>query len=320
MRRVIAFRPFWGLLISLLPLAGCGKAPEAPVVQPPIKQFVVAVSLCKTDGVWRTQMKADIEAAAAKHPDLRLVIRDAKDDAAKQEADLEEFLGAQVNLVIVSPKDVQAVTETVAKLIDAGIPVVVLDRPVIGDKYSCYISADIAQLGETAGRWLAARLQGKGKIVEIKGPVDSLPDETLHTAFRTAFRDPGFRFVFDDCVDPPRSDAGKLMGDALNRVQQIDAVFAYDDAAAKAAYDAAKAAGREKGVLFLGVGGMPDEGEGYVKEGILDATFLYPTGGAEAIDNAVKLLRGQSVPKKIVPATRAITKEAKSSSLLPGEG
>ena len=51
-----------------------------------------------------------------------------------------------------------------------------------------------------------------------------------------------------------------------------------------------------------------------LSQGILDATFLYPTGGAEAVDAAVKLLHGEKVPKKIVPATRAITKENPFSS------
>ena len=215
---------------------------------------------------------------------------------------------AGANLVIVSPKDAQAVTEPVAKLIDAGIPVIVLDRAVIGDKYSCLIAADPKQIGAEAGKWLAQRLQGKGKIVEIQGPVDSLQADDLHTAFRAELRDPGYHFVFEVHVDPPRVDAGKLMSEALGRVQQIDAVFAYDDAAAQAAYRAAKAAGREKEVLFAGVGGMPAEGAAYVSQGILDATFLVPTGGAEAIDDAVKLLRGEQVPKKIVPATRVTPK------------
>ena len=96
-------------------------------------------------------------------------------------------------------------------------------------------------------------------------------------------------------------------------------MFAYDDAAAAAAYQAAKAAGREKGVLFVGVGGLPKQGAAYVSEGILAASFLYPTGGAEAIDVAVKVLHGEKVPKKIVPPTRTITDKRKSPLPL-GEG
>jgi len=316
MRHVMVYRAFLLSLAILPPLVGCTKWAEPPVAQQPAKPLVVGVSLCKTDSPWRVQMKTDIE-TAAKHGNLQIEVADAQDDAAKQQAQLDEFLGRRAKLVIVSPKDAQAITEPVAKLYDAGIPVIVLDRAVIGDKYTCLIAADPKQIGAEAGKWLAERLQGKGKIVEIQGPVDSVPAEDLHTAFRAKLLDPGYHFVFDAHVDPPKVDGGKLMTEALGRVEQIDAVFAYDDAAAYAAYQAAKAAGREKDVLFLGVGGMTAAGVAYVSQGILNATFLVPTGGAEAVAAAAKLLRGQQVPKKIVPATRVFSKE---SSLPLGEG
>jgi len=47
-----------------------------------------------------------------------------------------------------------------------------------------------------------------------------------------------------------------------------------------------------------------------VKQGsILDATFTYATGGSDAIDNALKILHGEQVPKKIVLGTRVFTKD-----------
>jgi ribose transport system substrate-binding protein len=52
---------------------------------------------------------------------------------------------------------------------------------------------------------------------------------------------------------------------------------------------------------------LPQEGQQYVAQGILDATFLYPTGGAEAIDVALRLLHGEEVPKRITLGTRIFT-------------
>jgi ribose transport system substrate-binding protein len=119
--------------------------------------------------------------------------------------------------------------------------------------------------------------------------------------------EPGYHFVFDGHVDPPKLDAAKLIGEALGRLHQFDAVFVGADAGAPAAYDALKPAGRNKGVLFLGVGGVPNEGAD-VRTGDLTATILVPTGGAEAVDAAVKLLHGEKVPKTIVPEIRVLTK------------
>jgi ribose transport system substrate-binding protein len=253
-------------------------------------------------------MKADIEAAMAQHPQVKAAVMEAH-NIGLQHDQLDGFLGGHAGVVIVTPMDAQGLTAPVAKLVDAGTAVIVLDRAVIGDKCTCFIAADPTEIGTAAGKWLAERLQRKGNIVELRGPVGSLWAEDLHKAWRAALRDPGYHFVSEARVDPPRVDAGKLMSQALGRVGKIDVVFAYDDAAAKAAYQAAKAAGREKGVLFVGVGGLPNEGAEYVAQGILAATFLRPTGGTEAIAAAVKVLHGEKVPKKIVLPTRVIVKD-----------
>jgi ribose transport system substrate-binding protein len=212
-------------------------------------------------------------------------------------------------VIIVSPKDPEALADTVAKLVGAGTSVIVLERPLVGDKYTCLIAPDATQIGTAAGKWLAERLHGQGNIVELRGPADSRWAEDLHKAWRAALREPGYHFVFDGRVDPPKTDAGKVMGEALGRFQKIDAVFAYNDAAAAAAYQAAKAAKREKDMLFVGVGGLPKEGAALVSQGILAVSFLHPTGGAEAIDAAMKVFKGEKVPKQIVLPTRPITKE-----------
>jgi ribose transport system substrate-binding protein len=70
---------------------------------------------------------------------------------------------------------------------------------------------------------------------------------------------------------------------------------------------AASAAGRAEGTLFVGIDALPHEGVMYVQQGILDATFLYPTGGEEAIDMALKIRAGEDVPKEIVLGSRIFT-------------
>jgi ribose transport system substrate-binding protein len=295
---------------SALWLPGCGRptssSKPAEPQKPPAR--IVGVCLSRLDDPWQAQLKADLEAAATKRSDLELVVGVAENDAAKQQRQVEQFCDDRVAAIIIRPVEAQALTAPVAKAFAAGIPVVVMDRALIGDKYTCLIAPDYKQIGVEAGRWLNKRLQGKGTIVELRGPVDSLADEQVHIAFRLELRDPNYRFTFDGHVDPPRTDAAKLMGEALQHVGKIGALFAYDDAAAHAAYEVAKTAGREKDVLFLSVGGLPAQGAAYVAEGILSASILRPTGGAEAIDAVAKALDRQPVPRTIVPPTRTITK------------
>jgi ribose transport system substrate-binding protein len=312
MPRIVAWvASVFFLLMVLSQGSGCRKAAEPPPSAAPARPFekpTIAVSLASVHGPWREQMKADIQAAMAKHPKLYGVIVDAQGDAGRQQGHVEGFIKSRAKAIIVLPVNPQALTGLLAEAYAAGIPVVVLDRAPIGDKYSCFVAPDWKQIGTEAAKWLAGRLHGKGKIVEIKGPADSLPAQQLHEAFRAALRDPGYRFVFEACVDPPKADGAKLIREALGQAKQFDAVFAWDDAAAHAAYEAAKAAGREKGVIWIGIGGLPSEGQAWVSQGILSASLLLPTGGAEAVDAAVKLMHGEKVPKTIVPETKVLTK------------
>src|SRR6516164_4482220 len=99
------------------------------------------------------------------------------------------------------------------------------------------------------------------------------------------------------------------MESALSRFSHIDCVYAHNDDGAHGAYLAAKAAGREKEMMFVGIDALPQEGVVYVQQGILDATFQYPTGGAEAIATALKILNKEPVPKEITLGSRCFDKQ-----------
>jgi ribose transport system substrate-binding protein len=197
----------------------------------------------------------------------------------------------------------------VAKAVDAGIPVIVLDRAVLGDKYTSFIGADNVEIGKAAGKWIASKLAGKGKLVELKGLMTSTPGQDRHSGFREAIEGTGIEVIFEADMKWLEPNARKEMESALARFDKIDAVYAHNDPGAHGAYLAAEAAGRGEEMLFVGIDALPHEGVAYVEQGILDATFLYPTGGAEAIDVALNLLRGEPVPKKIVLDSRVFTKE-----------
>jgi ribose transport system substrate-binding protein len=104
-------------------------------------------------------------------------------------------------------------------------------------------------------------------------------------------------------------NARREMESALATNADIDAVYAHNDPGAHGAWLAARAAGREGDMLFVGIDALPHEGQQYVAQGILDATFLYPTGGQEAIATALAILQGEAVPKQIVLGTRIFTQE-----------
>lgn len=268
------------------------------------RQFVIGMSQCNLGEPWRVQMNADLQAAAAKHPELKMVFKDAENDTLKQRGHVEEFVNSKVDLLIISPKEAQPLTEPVAAAMSANIPVIVLDRRLLGSNYTCFIGADNKKIGEAAGRWVAKTLGGKGNVIELMGLQTSTPGQDRHSGFLAGIAGSDIKIIFSADMKWLEPNARQEMESALSRFEQIDLVYAHNDPGAHGAYLAAKAAGREKAIKFVGIDALPQEGVAYVRQGILDATFQYPTGGAEAIDTAIKILHGEKVPKEIVLGTR----------------
>ncbi len=272
--------------------------------------YIIGMSQCNLGEPWRVQMNADVRNEAAKYKNIKVIYKDAQNDSLKQRAHVEEFISSKVDLLIISPKEAQPLTDPVAKCIDAGIPVIVLDRAVIGDKYTQFIGADNVKIGTALGKWVVSKLGGKkAKVVELEGLMTSTPGQDRHTGFMNAIQGSDINIIFAaDCawLEP---NATKEMESALSRFNHIDLVYGHNDPSAHGAYLAAKAAGREKEMMFVGIDSLPQEGVAYVKSGILDATFQYPTGGNIAIQQALKIFNGEQVEKKIVLGSRMFTKE-----------
>ena len=294
--------------------SGCGKPPahkmekEAEVDAAPVaKVYTVGMSQCNLGEPWRVQMNADVKAAAGKYDDVKVVFKDAQNDTLKQRAHVEEYVGAGVDLIIISPKEAQPLTEPVAKAFRAGIPVIVLDRAVLGEEFTCFIGADNKKIGKAAGEWIKETLVGKGKVVELKGLMTSTPGQDRNNGFREGIAGSEIEIVFEADMKWLEPNARKEMESALARYPDIDLVYAHNDPGAHGAYLAAQAAGKAKAIKFVGIDALPQEGIAYVAQGILDATFQYPTGGAEAIEIARKLFAGETVPKQIVLGSRIFT-------------
>jgi ribose transport system substrate-binding protein len=301
-------------VLLLLAGVGCEKQQSASTqpgatTGPGGKHYVIGMSQANLGEPWRVQMNADIKKEADKHPELTVIFKDAQNDTLQQRAQVEEFVSQPVDLLIISPKEAQPLTGPVAAAMDAGIPVIVLDRKLVGDKFTQFIGADNKKIGHAAGEWIMNTLNGKGNVVELEGLMTSTPGQDRHAGFAEAIAGSDIKVIFQADMKWLEPEARKEMASALSRFPDIDLVYAHNDDGAHGAYLAAHAAGREKQIKFVGIDALPQEGLAYVKQGILDATFQYPTGGADAIQNALKILHGEKVPKTITLGSRLFTKE-----------
>jgi ribose transport system substrate-binding protein len=272
-------------------------------------RWTIGMSQCNLGEPWRVQMNADVKREAEKHPELKVVFKDAQNDSLRQASHVEEFVRAGVNLIIISPKEAAPLTAPVAAAYKKGIPVIVLDRRVLGQDYTCFIGADNKKIGKAAGAYIAKLLGGKGNLVELKGLMTSTPGQDRHSGFVEGIKGSEVKVIFEADMKWLEPNARTEMESALARFKQIDLVYAHNDPGAHGAYLAAKAAGREKEIRFVGIDALPHEGQVYAKQGLLAASFEYPTGGVEAIQNALEILAGKQVAKEITLKSRVFTAE-----------
>ncbi len=330
MRKPVATLVAVVLTAGVAVLAGCSKSAPAPAAPPESgapsapekKVFVIGMSQCNLGEPWRVQMNKDIEEAAKAHDTLKVVFKDAQNDTLVQQNHVREFMNQGVDLLIISPREAAPLTGPVAEAYKKGIPVIVLDRALLGEDFTMFIGADNRLIGEAAGKWVREKLNGQGKIVELMGLQTSVPGHDRHDGFVKGLGDAAIETIFSADMKWLQPDAQREMESALARFPKIDLVYGHNDPGAYGAYLAAKAAGREKEMLFVGIDGLPHEGRVYVEKGILSVTFEYPTGGREAVEYALKILAGEQVPRNVVLPSRFFTPEnlAAGGELIGGSG
>jgi ribose transport system substrate-binding protein len=276
------------------------------------KQYVFGFSQVTTVEPWRVEFNKQMLKEAAKHPNLKLIISDGQDQTAKQVADVESFIQQAVDVLLISPKESAGLTGVVLKAIDAKIPVIVLDRNVNTDNYTCFIGGDNVVIGRTAGEYAVKLLGGpgaaKGNVVELWGGMGTAPAQDRHKGFsEPVSKEPGIKSLLKpiDC-DWKQQKGYDAMTTALKSFDKIDLVYGHNDPIAYGAYLASKDAGREKEIKFLGIDGLPDLGVTWVARGELTATFVYPTPGAEGIRQGLKIMAGEKVEHNITLPTQTI--------------
>lgn len=279
------------------------------------EDYVIGFSQVTTVEPWRVQFNRDLRAEAELHENVELLISDANDRTEAQVADVENFIRQEVDAILISPKESAGLTGVVEQATAAGIPVFVLDRNVDTDQFVQWVGGDNVVIGEAAGEYALELLGGsgnaEGNIVEIYGGLGVQATFDRSDPFHAAFEgEEGVTFLLDrQSGDWKQDQAYDIMATALRNYEDIDMVYGHNDPMAYGAYLAAKDAGREDEILFIGVDGLPGEGVTWVANGELAATFLYPTPGAEGLRQALRHLAGEEVPRSVVLGTEVITAE-----------
>ncbi len=301
--------------LLLVSLSACGKDGATDQAY----QFVIGVSLANLTEPWRINMSEEIKSEASHYPNLRVVFSDAADSNSRQIQDVKKLLDCGIDLLIISPNDAEALTPVIAQAYRR-IPVILLDRSVIGYDYTLYIGPDNRLIGKQVGQYVAELLGSKGgRVVEIQGRSGSPPTIDRTLGFREAIEKAGNISIVGTIVaDWLRDKAEDELAAWLKKNGKVDVILAQNDAMAFGAYRAAARLGIH-GMRFVGIDGLPGPRGGIdlVKSGVLSATITCPTGGKEAVIYAMDILHHEDgIPKKMILRTTLVNAKTIESGAL----
>ena len=293
------------LLLSILCLAGILMSCTQKHTR-----YRIGVSQC-SDDEWRHKMNNEIVREALFYDGVEVEIRTAKDNNRNQIADIKYFIDKKVDLLIVAPNEAAAITPVVEKAYRQGIPVVVIDRKILSDKYTAFVGADNYEIGKDVGQYILNRLHGKGKVLEITGLEGSTPAMERHKGLTDVLKEePGIEITASVDGAWLQSVAGEKMDSVFQTNKNIDLVFAQNDRMAIGAYLSARQQQLEKEMLFVGIDALPGKEYGVeqIINGVLDATFIYPTGGDKIVQVAMDILEKRPYERDTKLSTALVDK------------
>lgn len=268
------------LLSLLLTFSGCREQ----------KHYRIGVSQCSRDD-WRNKMNDEIYREIMFHPEAEVEIRSADDSNEKQIADIRYFKDSGFDIIIAAPNEAEAITPIIKEVYESGVPVIIFDRDINGDYYTASIGVDNEEIGRSAARY-AASLTGKnGRVIEIRGRRDSSPATGRHDGFVSEAANVGLEIIADAYGDWNYEDATVVADSLFNIYKDIDLVYAHNDRMAIAASEVARRHGLT--LKVIGIDAAPEIGIRAVADGVIDATFLYPTEGYGLIRTALDILEGR---------------------------
>ncbi len=273
-----------------------------------VPRFRIGVAQCSDDS-WRHKMNDEILREAMFYDGVSVEIRSAGDDNRQQAEDVRYFIDKGVDLLIISANEAAPMTPIVEEAYQKGIPVILVDRKILSDKYTAYISADNYEIGRAVGNYMASTLKGKGNVVELTGLSGSTPAMERHQGFMAAISNfPDIKLIDKADAAWEREPAEVAMDSILRRHPKIDAVYAHNDRIAPGAYQAARKAGREKEMIFVGIDALPGKGNGLelVLDSVLNATFIYPTNGDKVLQLAMNILETKPYPRETIMNTAVV--------------
>jgi len=268
----------------------------------------VGVSMALFDDNFLTVLRNGMQDYAKTLDGVTLQVEDAQNDVAKQQSQIQNFIAAGVDAIVVNPVDTDATAAMSKIAADAGIPLVYVNREPINidalPEKQAFVASNEAESGTLETQEVCKLLGGKGKAVVMMGELSNqaarMRTKDVHDVLATDACK-GITIVEEQTANWSRTQGADLMTNWLSAGLEFDAVIANNDEMAIGAIQALKAAGRAMDKVVIGGVDATQDALAAMAAGDLDVTVFQNAAGQGkgALDAALKFARGETVEKKV---------------------
>ncbi|MGE0074449.1 MAG: substrate-binding domain-containing protein [Sphaerochaetaceae bacterium] len=299
-------------LVLLLVVSGMGLF-AAGQTESAEGKMRVAVSLPPANNAWQARLLDTVLAETAKDTDeFEFTVKNAVDDADQYNM-LQTFKDGGYDMIIVLPGNGTLMTPICEEIYDAGIKVMVLDRPIESSKYTVLLAGDNYGAGVNGAKYLGARLGGKGQIAVLRSYVGIPIDLERYNGFMNTLKKeyPGIKVLVEGDGEFNQEAGLKAMSNILPAYPRIDAVFCQDDETAIGALTAIESAKRTDIQFVTGMGGAKNAYDRMAaKDPRYGASMSYfPSMGGDGVRLAKEILRGATFEKDNLSPSYIVTSE-----------
>lgn len=264
----------------------------------------VGFAQCDNGNSWRIAETDSME-ATAKEYGINFVYTDASGDIAKQASNIEDLVAQGIDYLVVAPQEEDGLQASLKSAMDAGIPVILVDRGVngtAGSEYTTAIMSDFVWEAEQVANKFIEDGGGKGNVVILQGTQGATSTIDRQTGFMDAIEGTEMVVVADQVADYVMDKAQEVMENILQaQGDEIDYVFCHNDDMALGAIQAIEAAGYVPGedIKVAGIDGPAAAMEAILAGKQLCSCSCSPMFGPIAYETIARIENGEEVPTEI---------------------
>lgn len=292
-------------LLGALTLVACNRTEQTASSSATPGKPTIALVVKTLNNPFFIEMQKGAEEAAQKLG-VTLVVQaaDREIDVERQMQIIENLIERKVSALCITPSGSREIVPVIVKANKANIPVVIVDTradekalAAAGGKIATFIGSDNYDGGKLAGAFMAEKLGGKGSVIVLEGiPGHETGDARLRGFREVIAKSPGIKIVASQPANWERDQGFNVFQNLLQANPEVNGLFACSDLMALGAMEAIAAAGKTGKIVVIGFDAQPEAREA-IKKGTMAATVAqFPARmGSTAVENAVKLLRGETI-------------------------